>query len=71
MSFYLSAADDLLRHPGDTPSIGLILCKTRNEVIVEYALRDAARPIGVSSYEVKLSAALPDNRTSPPWPARR
>lgn len=36
MNFYLSAVDDLLRHPADAPTIGLILCKGRNEVIVEY-----------------------------------
>ena len=61
MNFYLSAVDDLLRHPGDQPSIGLILCKTRNRVIVEYALRDTHKPMGVSSYEVKLLASLPDD----------
>ena len=39
MNFYLSAVDDLLRHPDDKPSIGLILCKTRNKIVAEYALR--------------------------------
>lgn len=57
MNFYLSAADDLLRHPGDQPSIGIILCKTRNKVIVEYALRDANKPMGVSTYQ--LTESLP------------
>ncbi|MHB0790180.1 PDDEXK nuclease domain-containing protein [Bradyrhizobium sp. 5.13L] len=41
MNFYLSAVDDQLRHPDDKPTIGIILCKGRNEVIVEYALRDS------------------------------
>ncbi len=50
MNFYLSAVDDLLRQPQDGPSIGLILCKTKNQVIVEYALRDAKKPIGVAQY---------------------
>jgi predicted nuclease of restriction endonuclease-like (RecB) superfamily len=49
MNFYLSAVDDLLRHPDDKPSIGIVLCKAKNEVVVEYALRDLAKPVGVSS----------------------
>jgi len=52
MNFYLAAVDDLLRHPADAPTIGLILCKGRNEVIVEYALRDSAKPMGVAAYRV-------------------
>ena len=39
MNFYFSAVDDLLRHPDDKPSIGIILCKTKNQVVAEYALR--------------------------------
>lgn len=61
MNFYLSAVDDLLRHHDDKPSIGLILCKTRSRVIAEYALRDLAKPVGVSRYKTKLVEALPDN----------
>ncbi|CAM3516893.1 DUF1016 domain-containing protein [Deinococcus saxicola] len=57
MNFYLSAADDLLRHPDDAPSIGLLLCHTQNRVIAEYALRDVNKPLGVSTYE--LAEALP------------
>ncbi len=48
MNFYLSAVDDRLRHADDKLSIGLILCKTRNKVIAEYALRNLATPIGVA-----------------------
>src|SRR5262249_13561136 len=59
MNFYLSAADDLLRHPDDKPSIGIILCKTKNRVVAEYALRDLAKPVGVSSYVTKLVESLP------------
>ena len=59
MNFYLSAVDDLLRHPDDKPSIGIILCKSRNKIIVEYALRDTTKPIGVSSY--RLTRALPED----------
>ena len=58
MNFYLSAIDDLLRHPEDRPSIGIILCKDRNEVVVEYALRDSGKPMGVAQY--RMSTALPD-----------
>jgi hypothetical protein len=57
MNFYLSAVDDLLKHPNDQPSIGIILCKTKNKVIVEYALRDVNKPMGVSTYQ--LTESLP------------
>ncbi|KAF1062891.1 DUF1016 domain-containing protein [Burkholderia gladioli] len=57
MNFYLSAVDDQLRHKDDQPTIGIILCKGRNEVIVEYALRDSSKPMGVTQY--RLSPALP------------
>jgi predicted nuclease of restriction endonuclease-like (RecB) superfamily len=40
MNFYLSAADDLLRHASDLPSIGIILCRSKNKIVAEYALRD-------------------------------
>src|SRR3954451_11929196 len=59
MNFYLSAVDDLLRHPDDKPSIGIILCKSRNRVVAEYALRDLSKPVGVSSYITKLVDSLP------------
>ncbi|NLS07864.1 DUF1016 domain-containing protein [Rhizobium sp. P32RR-XVIII] len=55
---YLSAGDDQLRHESDGPSIGIIFCKGKNEVVVEYALRDSTKPMGVAEY--RLSAALPD-----------
>lgn len=59
MNFYLSAVDDQLRHPDDAASIGIILCKTRNAVIVEYALRDSHKPMGVAEYTfAKLPASL-------------
>src|SRR4029077_5947327 len=59
MNFYLSAVDDLLRHPDDKPSIGIILCKTKNQVVAEYALRDLAKPVGIASYVTKLVESLP------------
>jgi predicted nuclease of restriction endonuclease-like (RecB) superfamily len=61
MSFYLSAVDDLLRHPEDRPTIGMILCKKKDKIVVEYALRDNLKPIGVASYETKLMESLPEN----------
>ena len=51
MNFYLAAVDDLLRHPDDAPSIGIILCKTKNRVIAEYTLRDMSKPIGVAEHQ--------------------
>jgi hypothetical protein len=59
MNFYLSAVDDLLRHPDDKRSIGLILCKTRNQIVAEYALRDLAKPVGVARYVTRLVEKLP------------
>jgi len=52
MQFYLAALDDRVRLAGEKPSIGLILCRTKNRAIVEYALRESRKPIGVSSYQI-------------------
>lgn len=59
MNFYLSAVDDKLRHPEDKSSIGLLLCKERNRLTVEYALRDVRKPIGVAEWQTKLVESLP------------
>ncbi|HVU09079.1 MAG TPA: PDDEXK nuclease domain-containing protein [Verrucomicrobiae bacterium] len=59
MNFYLSAVDDQLRHADDKPSIGLLLCKERDHVTVEYALRDLKKPIGVAQWQTKLVESLP------------
>jgi predicted nuclease of restriction endonuclease-like (RecB) superfamily len=59
MNFYLSAVDDQLRHRDDQPSIGLLLCKERNRLIVEYALRDVKKPIGVAEWRTRLVESLP------------
>jgi predicted nuclease of restriction endonuclease-like (RecB) superfamily len=65
MNFYLSAVDDLLRHPDDQPSIGIILCKSKNGVVAEYALRDMKKPIGISGF--RITESLPaDLRASLP-----
>jgi hypothetical protein len=57
--YYLSAVDDLLRHTDDKPSIGLILCKNRNKVTAECALRDVPKPVGVARYVARLVESLP------------
>lgn len=66
MNFYLSAMDDR-RHADDAPSIGLILCKEKNRIVVEYALRDSGKPMGVAQYRLveslpkRLQSELPTN----------
>ena len=57
LGFYLEAVDDLLRKEGDNKTIGILLCKSKNKVIAEYALRASKAPIGVSEYT--LSKSLP------------
>lgn len=67
MQFYLAVLDDLVRLPDENPSIGIILCKNKDSVIVEYALRYTGKPIGVSEYRVvkKLPKELKDQLPSP------
>lgn len=57
LSFYLTVVDSQMKSQHDAPSIGLLLCKRKNEVVAEYALRDSAKPMGVAEYQ--LRAALP------------
>jgi len=57
LGFYLAAVDDQLRKEGDNKTIGILLCKSKNKIVAEYALRNIAAPIGVSEYS--LSKALP------------
>ncbi len=59
LNMYLSAVDDLLKHPDDQPAIGLLLCRSKNKLIVEYALRGFTRPIGVAEWETRLTKSLP------------
>jgi predicted nuclease of restriction endonuclease-like (RecB) superfamily len=59
MNFYLSTIDDQMRHPEDRPSVGLILCKARNRVIAEYAVRDIQKPIGIAEWQTRLVKSLP------------
>ena len=57
LNFYLNVVDDKLRHPSDSPSIGLILCQDENKLVAEYALKGVKKAIGVSQYQ--LTRALP------------
>jgi predicted nuclease of restriction endonuclease-like (RecB) superfamily len=57
LGFYLTAVDAQIKHPQDGPTIGLLLCKSKNKVVAEYALRDNTQPIGVAEY--KLLESLP------------
>lgn len=62
MNFYCSVVDDQLKNETDQPTIGLILCQTKDRILAEYALRDIHKPIGISDYE--LTRALPENLKS-------
>jgi predicted nuclease of restriction endonuclease-like (RecB) superfamily len=59
LNFYLSAVDGILKRPEDNPSIGLLLCKSKNDLVAEYALKDMSKPIGVSEY--KITSCLPED----------
>jgi hypothetical protein len=58
MNFYLTAVDDMLRHESDAPSIGLLLCRRKQTLTVEYALRNVASPIGVSEFVTDLARRI-------------
>lgn len=58
LNFYLSAVDGILKKEQDNPSIGLLLCKNKNDLVAEYALKDMSKPIGVSEY--KITSNLPE-----------
>ncbi len=59
LNFYLSAVDGMLKQEADNPSIGLLLCKSKNALVAEYALKDMSKPIGVSEY--KVTGILPED----------
>ena len=52
LNFYLSAVDGILKKEQDNPSVGLLLCKSKNDLVAEYSLKDMSKPIGVSAYQV-------------------
>ncbi len=59
MQFYLTVVDRTVKSEGDNPTIGLILCKKRKKLTVEYVLQDVKKPIGVSEYLIKITESLP------------
>lgn len=64
MNFYLAAVDDSLRHETDAPSIGLLLCRKKQALTVEYALRNVATPIGVSEFVTRLAHQIQEELNS-------
>lgn len=69
MNYYLSALDELIKKPNENPSIGIILCKEKDQKKVEYSFRDLSKPLGVATYKTsstlppELKDALPDAKT--------
>jgi hypothetical protein len=66
MNFYLNAVDDLLKHAGDNDSIGIIICKTKDNIEAEYSIKGMDRPIGIAEYSFdrlppKMRELLPSN----------
>lgn len=59
LNFYLSAVDSQIKAPDDAPTIGLLLCKSQNRVVAEYALRDTTKPMGVAEYQLLHSLPEP------------
>ena len=64
LNLYLSAVDDLLKHPDDQPTIGLLLCRTKNRVVAEYALRGLDQSIAVAAWQTQLTDSLPEDLRS-------
>ncbi|MCD4655629.1 PDDEXK nuclease domain-containing protein [bacterium] len=60
LNMYLNIVDDLLRHPDDKPSIGLLLVKEKNQVVVEYSMAGYLKPMGVAEWQRQLSKSIPD-----------
>ena len=52
MQFYLAVLDDTARLEGENPSIGILICKSKDRTTVEYALRESSKPIGVGTYRI-------------------
>lgn len=65
LSFYLTAVDEQIKHPQDNPTIGLLLCKSKNKVVAEYALREKTQPLGVAEYKL-IESLPPELQTSLP-----
>ncbi len=62
LNFYIKAVDEQIKTDRDEPTIGILLCKSKDKIVVEYALSDIHKPMGVSEYQ--LTQSLPDNLKS-------
>ena len=78
MNFYLSAVDDMLRHPEDKPGVGLILCKAKNGIVAGYALRYVGKPLSIAEFRhleklpEQLKGTLPTiEKLRPSWQGRK
>lgn len=60
LNMYLNVVDDILRHPDDKPTIGLLLVKRKNKLVAEYALRGYTKPIGVAQWQTQITHSLPN-----------
>ncbi|MEV7662209.1 PDDEXK nuclease domain-containing protein [Paenarthrobacter sp. NPDC089316] len=60
LGMYMAAVDDLMAHPDDKPTIGLLLCKEKNSVVAEYALRGFHAPVGIAEWRTSVADSLPD-----------
>jgi YhcG PDDEXK nuclease domain len=65
LGFYLTAVDRQVKSEHDNPSIGLLLCKSKNKIVAEYALGDKSQPMGIAEYKL-LESLPPELRTSLP-----
>lgn len=59
LAFYLTAVDQLIKQPDDNPTIGLILCQTKNNIIVDWALNNSHKPMTVAEYQTAITSKLP------------
>jgi predicted nuclease of restriction endonuclease-like (RecB) superfamily len=64
LGMYMAAVDDLLAHADDKPTVGLLLCKSKNDLVAEYALRTTAMPVGVSEWKAEIVDSLPEEFAS-------
>ncbi|HKU29877.1 PDDEXK nuclease domain-containing protein [Arthrobacter sp. NyZ413] len=64
LGMYMAAVDDLLAHPDDKPTIGLLLCKSKDSLVAEYALRTTSMPIGVSEWKTEIMESMPEEFAS-------
>ena len=60
MNFYCSVVDDFLRHETDNKTIGIVLCKSKSDLVAEYSLRDIEKPLAISTYVTKLLESIPE-----------